>query len=271
MANRLLVHDYVNYRLEKVGLHWPGRNRSLGTAATAAPSNKARQTMRLLGDEFESRYTEVFREMCDQLHITPQTAQSTFATIVDELFADGVRWGRVVALVAFGGSLAARCVDKEMPDLVDSVAVWVTAYMDNNLQSWIDLNDGWVGTRAVSYRHSWAHTFWPPLCVAFVVTVIHIGLHVEVMECGRWWVRNPDPGAIVGWVFSLTRQLTVFVSSEHVGHTFLAKFRIRPLFSWGSAPSIYEVGGHVKKPCHFGHYYCCLVSCCPTCYLASPV
>ena len=41
--------------------------------------------------------------MCQQLRITEETLQTTFHTVVDELFADGIRWGRVVALIAFAG------------------------------------------------------------------------------------------------------------------------------------------------------------------------
>ncbi|ELU09391.1 hypothetical protein CAPTEDRAFT_48532, partial [Capitella teleta] len=72
------------------------------------------QTMRVLGDEFETRYTEVFEEMCNQLHITPNNAHPTFVAIVNELYSDGVRWGRVVALFAYGGALAVHRVRREM-------------------------------------------------------------------------------------------------------------------------------------------------------------
>jgi len=82
--------------------------------------------------------------MCHQLHITPNNAQATFVTIVNELFSDGIKWGRVVALFAFAGALAVQCVQKEMPLLVDQVVDWTVGYIDGHLMSWIVQNGDWV-------------------------------------------------------------------------------------------------------------------------------
>ena len=140
METRRLVADYINFRLQKQGLRW-----STCPELPAVPT-KVERAMRLLGEEFETRYTEVFQEMCNQLHITPNNAQPTFVAIVNELFSDGIKWGRIVALFSFGGALAVQCVEKEMPPLVDNVVEWVAIYVDSNLQSWIQENGGWVGT-----------------------------------------------------------------------------------------------------------------------------
>ena len=87
---------------------------------------------------------QVFSDMCDQLHITPNNAHGTFVTIVGELFRDDVRWGRVVALFAFAGCLAVQCVEKEMPVLVDQVVEWTAAYVDVHLTSWVQQHGNWV-------------------------------------------------------------------------------------------------------------------------------
>ncbi len=133
-----LVSDYVSHRLQKAGLEWPN-------CPTLSPPGRTARTMRALGDEFEQRYTEVFDEMVNQLHITPNTAHPTFTAIVNELFGDGIKWGRIVALFSFGGTLAVQCVEKEMPPLVDQIVDWVAGYVDSNLQSWITEHGGWVG------------------------------------------------------------------------------------------------------------------------------
>ena len=141
MNTKLLVADYVKYRLEVKGLDWAG-------APVLPQPCPVQQTMRTLGLEFEQRYTEVFQEMCNQLHITPNTAHPTFTAIVNELFSDGIKWGRIVALFSFGGSLAVRCVEKEMPVLVDQIVDWVTIYVDTNLHSWITEHGSWVSSIA---------------------------------------------------------------------------------------------------------------------------
>jgi len=75
-----------------------------------------------------------------------------FLASLQSLFSDGViNWGRVVALLAFSGSLAAQCVEKEMPFLVNQVIDWTTAYISTHLASWIHDNGGWVSTKRVGF------------------------------------------------------------------------------------------------------------------------
>ncbi len=149
---KLLVSDYVKYRLETKGLTWAG-------APDLPEPSAVELTMRTLGLEFEERYTEVFQEMCNQLHITPNTAHPTFTAIVNELFSDGIKWGRVVALFSFGGSLAVQCVEKEMPLLVDQIVDWVASYVDNHLKVWITEHGEWVSCQLFFFFFFF---FWCP-------------------------------------------------------------------------------------------------------------
>jgi len=90
-------------------------------------------------------WMQAFRETCGEIFITPNNAQATFLTSLQSLFSDGiVNWGRIVALLAFSGSLAAQCIEKEMPFLVNQVVDWTTAYISTHLASWINENGGWV-------------------------------------------------------------------------------------------------------------------------------
>ena len=104
-SSRTIVEDYVRYRLESNGLSWQNGQRDV-------TPNEIQRAMRALGDEFESRFSQAFDDMINQLHITTDTAYQTFRTIVNEIFGDGVNWGRVVALFGFGGKLAVRCVQQ---------------------------------------------------------------------------------------------------------------------------------------------------------------
>jgi len=52
---RSLVVDYVEYQLSKKSLPWPGH----AADDAAPPPSKVNQTMRVLGEEFEERYTQV--------------------------------------------------------------------------------------------------------------------------------------------------------------------------------------------------------------------
>ncbi|XP_032278689.1 apoptosis regulator Bcl-2 isoform X1 [Phoca vitulina] len=102
-------------------------------------------TLRQAGDDFSRRYRRDFAEMSSQLHLTPFTARGRFATVVEELFRDGVNWGRIVAFFEFGGVMCVESVNREMSPLVDNIALWMTEYLNRHLHTWIQDNGGWVG------------------------------------------------------------------------------------------------------------------------------
>lgn len=120
------------------------------TVATAGPALSpvppvVHLTLRRAGDDFSRRYRRDFAEMSSQLHLTPFTARGRFATVVEELFRDGVNWGRIVAFFEFGGVMCVESVNREMSPLVDSIALWMTEYLNRHLHNWIQDNGGWVG------------------------------------------------------------------------------------------------------------------------------
>ncbi|KAK0153641.1 Bcl-2-like protein 1 [Merluccius polli] len=102
-----------------------------------------KEALRDSANEFELRFRRAFSDLSSQLHITPATAYQSFESVMDEVFRDGVNWGRVVGLFAFGGALCVECVEKEMSSLVGRIAEWMTVYLDNHIQPWIQDQGGW--------------------------------------------------------------------------------------------------------------------------------
>nr|XP_043893519.1 bcl-2-like protein 1 isoform X3 [Solea senegalensis] len=130
-----------------------------GTSPSTPPASPQRQQQRLpsptsmdaikealrdSANEFELRYARAFSDLHNQLHITPATAYQSFENVMDEVFRDGVNWGRIIGLFAFGGALSVECVEKEMSPLVGRIAEWMTVYLDNNIQPWIESQGGWT-------------------------------------------------------------------------------------------------------------------------------
>uniref|UniRef100_A0A098M0B7 Bcl-2-like protein 1 n=1 Tax=Hypsiglena sp. JMG-2014 TaxID=1550645 RepID=A0A098M0B7_9SAUR len=180
-GNRSLVVDFISYKLAQRGHSWreiegDGENRTElsgemggvlnGGSPTWHPSpspvvngaaghpnlledldnrpqSDVRQTLREAGDEFELRYRRAFSDLTSQLHITPGTAYQSFEQVVNELFRDGVNWGRIVAFFSFGGALCVESVDKEMRGLVERIATWMATYLTEHLDPWIQDNGGW--------------------------------------------------------------------------------------------------------------------------------
>ncbi|XP_017342487.1 bcl-2-like protein 1 [Ictalurus punctatus] len=102
-----------------------------------------KEALRDSANEFELRYARAFSDLSSQLHITPVTVYQSFESVMDEVFRDGVNWGRIVGLFAFGGALCVECVEKEMSPLVARIAEWMTVYLDNHIQPWIQEQGGW--------------------------------------------------------------------------------------------------------------------------------
>ncbi|KAM9344180.1 bcl-2-like protein 1 isoform 1-T2 [Pholidichthys leucotaenia] len=102
-----------------------------------------KEALRDTANEFELRYARAFSDLHSQLHITPATAYQSFENVMDEVFRDGVNWGRIVGLFAFGGALCVECVEKEMSPLVGRIVEWMTVYLDNHIQPWIQSQGGW--------------------------------------------------------------------------------------------------------------------------------
>lgn len=115
-----------------------------------------KEALRDSANEFELRYSRAFSDLHNQLHITPATAYQSFANVMDEVFRDGFNWGRIIGLFVFGGALCVECVEKEMSPLVGRIVEWMTVYLDNHIQPWIQSQGGWV---SLTHTHAQRRLF----------------------------------------------------------------------------------------------------------------
>ncbi|NP_001274712.1 bcl-2-like protein 1-like [Hydra vulgaris] len=138
-----IVKSYVGEKLRKKGL----KIRGYEGEELKPPVIEIAKTLQRVGDELESANTDFFKNMCDQLQITPSTAYPTFQSIADEIFVSGKNWGRVVAFLTFGGNFAVHCALRaDMgEEYVDRVVNWISKYMAVNLDYWINQQGGWDG------------------------------------------------------------------------------------------------------------------------------
>ncbi|KAG7235227.1 hypothetical protein INR49_030630 [Caranx melampygus] len=144
---------------------------SNGTSPGARPESPQRQqrlpstsldavkeALRDSANEFELRYSRAFSDLHNQLHITPATAYQSFANVMDEVFRDGFNWGRIIGLFVFGGALCVECVEKEMSPLVGRIVEWMTVYLDNRIQPWIQSQGGWTNKGLTHLEESRCHS-----------------------------------------------------------------------------------------------------------------
>lgn len=120
-----------------------GSGRTVGLLPHRNDLEAVKAALRDSAEEFEEMFTQAFSNLSSQIDITPDTAYHSFKSVMDEVFKDGVNWGRIVGLFAFGGVLCVECVEKDMRDLVARIADWMTMYLDDNIDTWIQSQGGW--------------------------------------------------------------------------------------------------------------------------------
>ncbi|XP_051989514.1 apoptosis regulator Bcl-2 [Xyrauchen texanus] len=171
--NRSIVVKYIHHKLWKKGYVWEvnahddsvsnGLRSGMQEDIRHDPCTALHKVLREAGDELERLYQSDFAEMSKQLHLTSLTAHQRFTSVIDELFRDGVNWGRIIAFFEFGGTVCVECVNKEMTAQVDNIAGWMTEYLNGPLYAWIQENGGWAAfvelygrQRDSVFRGSWS-------------------------------------------------------------------------------------------------------------------
>lgn len=140
-----IIHDLLSHILEKNGFNIEN------FTPNSSPDIKlvhVRQTVDALIEDS----SELFFNLGEQLHLNSDNIHAIFFGISDEIFVTGINWGRIVAFLAFGGTVAVHCAsDTELCDILNEIPTWMTDYVEGNLRQWIDAHGGWVCT-ANSYE-----------------------------------------------------------------------------------------------------------------------
>ncbi|XP_018542436.1 apoptosis regulator Bcl-2 isoform X1 [Lates calcarifer] len=102
--------------------------------------------LRRAGDKLERRYRGNLSAHASALLLRADDGgraalRRSLAVVREELFRDGVNWGRIVAMMELGGALSAEAGGAGQ---VDDIARWMEESLDSApLQGWIEDNGGW--------------------------------------------------------------------------------------------------------------------------------
>jgi hypothetical protein len=132
----VMAYDCINHMITSSGLEW-------FNCTDLPDSTPARQVMRLKAQAFLEQNKAELIEMGNKLHMDNNTIYPAFKQVVEHLFANGISWGRIIALYAFGGNLAVQYMVKERSDLVVPIVEWTAIYMRNNVEKWVVNNGGY--------------------------------------------------------------------------------------------------------------------------------
>nr|XP_046227911.1 apoptosis regulator Bcl-2-like [Scatophagus argus] len=181
--NRDIVDDYLRYKLLNSGLQaWSdpsgrcrtGAQRRRYAAASASTSSQRAEravtsyrevtqedtqqgprlapprlqvVLRCAGDELQRRYHGDLAAHVSVLLLGSGSREELhrgLTAVREELFRDGVNWGRIVAMMELGGALCTKVVQRGGAWQVDNIAGWMEESLDSSLvQGWIEENGGW--------------------------------------------------------------------------------------------------------------------------------
>jgi hypothetical protein len=139
-----LCKAYLAHALRRKGLE-DAIPQSMLSACQSGRPHAVLSILRDLADSFEDKNPEGFREMVRQLNINARTAYPSFMAVAQDLFQDGIRWGRIVGLYALAAAVVVECVRRKLNDYVVLVYDWLLTFMSENLLEWINDHNGWVG------------------------------------------------------------------------------------------------------------------------------
>ncbi|KAM4544377.1 apoptosis regulator Bcl-2-like [Fundulus diaphanus] len=118
-----------------------------GAAPDRQPLPRLLAALQGASDELEGRYhSDLHAQVValQQQDISGAATCRSLALIREELFRDGVNWGRIVALMALGGALSTEAAQMGQTGQVDRIAAWMEESLESEtLQGWIQDNGGW--------------------------------------------------------------------------------------------------------------------------------
>lgn len=106
--------------------------------------------LRCAGDNLERRHGDNLSAQASLLlqcgDGSSAERRQNLSRVREELFRDGVNWGRIVAMMELGGTLSTEVARTGRVGQVDDIARWLEESLDSpQLQGWIEDNGGWVG------------------------------------------------------------------------------------------------------------------------------
>lgn len=78
-------------------------------------------------------------------HVPGNCAQDIFMKVARSIFADGINWGRVVALFHLAYRLIYKAITTNHLENIRTIIGWVLQFIREQLYSWIVQQGGWEG------------------------------------------------------------------------------------------------------------------------------
>lgn len=118
-----------------------------GIVISTEEPTRAMLKMRVLQTAFSQLYRARFVE-CEPVPLDRQQAYPYFSGVLNQLFADGINWGRIVGMFFFAAEFARQHVVAGQSDVVRDIVDWTASYADQEVADWVDEKGGWEASYA---------------------------------------------------------------------------------------------------------------------------
>ncbi|XP_029384684.1 apoptosis regulator Bcl-2-like [Echeneis naucrates] len=214
-SSRDIVDDFLRHRLLKRGVAWrfpsppPSRpdtqhNQSLWRSEPGRRSHRSVAPVDVQQDpQLAPPQVQVaLRSACDHLDFHHRgnlsamvsvllllgsdsgrgALRQKLTTVREELFRDGVNWGRIVAMMEFGGALSTKAATLGRAWQVDDIATWLEESLDSPpLQEWIEDSGGWDAFVELHSESRPPVGFWSLRTVVGLIVLGAAGITLGVM------------------------------------------------------------------------------------------
>lgn len=107
------------------------------------PLDAMEKIVKRISNQLAQEKKEQMEDICFELQLTKDTLSETFDGISQQLFSDGINWGRIITFIAFSGAMAVYCAEHSLSDQVSNVMTLTETFIHNNLSQWIIKSGGW--------------------------------------------------------------------------------------------------------------------------------
>uniref|UniRef100_A0A8C4PXP4 BCL2 antagonist/killer 1 n=1 Tax=Eptatretus burgeri TaxID=7764 RepID=A0A8C4PXP4_EPTBU len=131
-----------------------------------SPTAQVGRQLATIGDEITRRYDRQFQQFLCSLQITQENAYDVFREIAMSLIQDGVNWGRILALLAFGYRMAIHVFSKGWHGFFRQITSFFCRFiLQNNIAKWIAEHGGWNAVLQLKNPFFWV------FAASFIVTL----------------------------------------------------------------------------------------------------
>ncbi|KFV07127.1 Apoptosis regulator Bcl-2, partial [Tauraco erythrolophus] len=127
--NREIVLKYIHYKLSQRGYDWAAGEDRAPLPPGLSPPAAAAAAVAAAAAGTSSDHTGL---------VSPHPEPPGSAAASHAPPAEGL-----LPAPQFGGVMCVESVNREMSPLVDSIAAWMTEYLNRHLHNWIQDNGGW--------------------------------------------------------------------------------------------------------------------------------